>query len=658
MRPAARSRPARRAMLAAVTALAIAALPAERFPALWLTALMLPAAFAYLVLRRLPLRPSEQALLAVLLQVVAILGCMQIAQPLEHLAAIGCTLLPPLTWLVLRSDPLDVLRGLFLAFCVLLIGVILGTPGSALILAFLATSVITLHVDTVVASREERVCHWGRPSGALRRTLHALSLAAASLVAFLVVLQALRALPTPRRNPTEPAPHRTAAARQVGLDDRFAFDDAAGTLLSMRADRLVAVKPADRHPLSDSLYLRCGSFDVAGLDHWDSRRGPDRTLRAVDGVVRVGAYAARRPERALMIDIIEPAAGFVFVPPGAFAIGGIQQLIGDPRDGVFRFLGPPAVGTRYAVGYHPTHADDIDDLPDLRYARLTEIGDDLRPWLPLFDEILAQPRVRREIEPMAVAAAIADVLQARCRYALREPGGPHQHALLNFIDGDREGYCMHFAAATAICLRRAGIPARIGVGLHGGGADPDDRFARVFGSQHAHAWVEVPFEALGWVVFDPTPPAARAHPRWPDLDLGGAGGEVAEATTAGAAPARFAERLSEGWPWALGLALVWVVGHHGWRRSRKRSDRRRGRDVADHRGARRALEELLAELRQRGWPRASNETLEAFARRLRGAQVGGEALDDAIAAYQDVRFGGHPFDDDRQRRIRLAPVED
>src|SRR5690606_8570689 len=130
-------------------------------------------------------------------------------------------------------------------------------------------------------------------------------------------------------------------------------------------DRLVAVTPADRHPLSDSLYLRCGSFDVAGLDRWDSRRGPERTLRAVDDVVRVGAYAARRPERALWIDILEPAVGFVFLPPGTFAIGGIPQLRGDPRDGVFRFLRPPAARTRYAVGFHPAHADEVVDLPDL-----------------------------------------------------------------------------------------------------------------------------------------------------------------------------------------------------------------------------------------------------------------------------------------------------
>ena len=37
----------------------------------------------------------------------------------------------------------------------------------------------------------------------------------------------------------------------------------------------------------------------------------------------------------------------------------------------------------------------------------------------------------------------------------------------------------------------------------------------MFGSQHAHAWVEITVERSGWGVMDATPPADRAGPRWP-----------------------------------------------------------------------------------------------------------------------------------------------
>ena len=55
-------------------------------------------------------------------------------------------------------------------------------------------------------------------------------------------------------------------------------------------------------------------------------------------------------------------------------------------------------------------------------------------------------------------------------------------------------------------LRMLSVPCRIGVGLYGG--VPTDRAdTRSYGSQHAHAWVEIPLQGRGWVIFDPTPPA-------------------------------------------------------------------------------------------------------------------------------------------------------
>ncbi|MCR8671865.1 transglutaminase domain-containing protein [Agrococcus sp. HG114] len=68
--------------------------------------------------------------------------------------------------------------------------------------------------------------------------------------------------------------------------------------------------------------------------------------------------------------------------------------------------------------------------------------------------------------------------------------------------GDDEQY----ATAFALALSRINVPARVVMGLY-----PDDGFpggaepVEVTGGD-MHAWVEVPFEGLGWVRFDPTPP--------------------------------------------------------------------------------------------------------------------------------------------------------
>lgn len=70
--------------------------------------------------------------------------------------------------------------------------------------------------------------------------------------------------------------------------------------------------------------------------------------------------------------------------------------------------------------------------------------------------------------------------------------------------GDDEQY----AVAMALMARQLGFPARVVMGFY-----PDAKTAaggtlEVTGAQ-AHVWVEVPFDNVGWVSFDPTPPRDR-----------------------------------------------------------------------------------------------------------------------------------------------------
>src|SRR3712207_8757198 len=55
----------------------------------------------------------------------------------------------------------------------------------------------------------------------------------------------------------------------------------------------------------------------------------------------------------------------------------------------------------------------------------------------------------------------------------------------------------------AALVRTAGIPARVVLGYTPGTVQPDG--SRLVTSDDAHAWVEVYFDDLGWIPFDPTP---------------------------------------------------------------------------------------------------------------------------------------------------------
>jgi transglutaminase-like putative cysteine protease len=107
-------------------------------------------------------------------------------------------------------------------------------------------------------------------------------------------------------------------------------------------------------------------------------------------------------------------------------------------------------------------------------------------------------------------------------YSLSTDPGTSGDDLADFLE-NRRGYCEQYAGAMAVMVRAAGVPARVVLGYTPGLVQPDG--TRLVTSNDAHAWVEVYFDGLGWVPYDPTPiDADRAvtlpwAPRPPDLEV-------------------------------------------------------------------------------------------------------------------------------------------
>jgi transglutaminase-like putative cysteine protease len=95
-------------------------------------------------------------------------------------------------------------------------------------------------------------------------------------------------------------------------------------------------------------------------------------------------------------------------------------------------------------------------------------------------------------------------------YTYSESPPQRRFPLQAFLFRDGVGYCQQFSGAMAMLLRMDGIPARV-VGGFAPGKQTKDGF--VVTDFDAHSWVEVFFNGIGWVTFDPTPPAAPAISR-------------------------------------------------------------------------------------------------------------------------------------------------
>lgn len=104
---------------------------------------------------------------------------------------------------------------------------------------------------------------------------------------------------------------------------------------------------------------------------------------------------------------------------------------------------------------------------------------------------------------------IESYLKENFFYSLKPGIAPDGNQLEHFLFESRKGYCSYFAFAMTEMVRAVGIPARVAVGFF---VDPNLEVLNFYSirADMAHAWVEVYFDGIGWVDFDPT--SSTLHP--------------------------------------------------------------------------------------------------------------------------------------------------
>jgi transglutaminase-like putative cysteine protease len=288
-----------------------------------------------------------------------------------------------------------------------------------------------------------------------------------------------------------------------------------------------------------------GALRAVSLDEYDDRNG--WTMSNLDGETSIAeddrlapppAGEAVRPVAAT-IEVLEHDDRFLPVPFSPLSVH-----MDDGRDRGWRF--DPASGTVYgrevtsAGRSYSVTAEEPRPTPELlAQTEALPPGDPVQrryTALPFLDgrvtatvaEVLGDAegpyeRVRR------IHAYLTDRGNG-FRYSLSTEAGTSGDDLVDFLRLKR-GYCEQYAGAMAVMVRAAGVPARVVLGYTPGTAEDDG--SRLITSDDAHAWVEVYFQGLGWVPFDPTPisrgravdmpwaPRADA-PSGTDGELGGA----------------------------------------------------------------------------------------------------------------------------------------
>jgi transglutaminase-like putative cysteine protease len=258
-----------------------------------------------------------------------------------------------------------------------------------------------------------------------------------------------------------------------------------------------------------------------------------------------------------------------------------------------------------------------------------------------------------------VVKSVERYLQHGFTYSERPPR--RRYPLSSFLFQDKIGYCQQFSGAMALMLRMNGIPARVATGFSPGARNHTTQEYEVRDFD-AHSWVEVWFDGIGWVPFDPTPslaPAASqssASSRAPSAargdggDSGGRNTAVKREVSSGGGGAT-ADDGAKLWPFvvalgtlALGLfGVLWLAG----------LVRARPHFPATADGA---VDELRAALDRLGYAYPARTTLAQLERRLR--VTNGEPAARYVRALRTLRYAppgaARPPGQRQRRELRRA----
>ncbi|ABI57229.1 transglutaminase TgpA family protein [Alkalilimnicola ehrlichii MLHE-1] len=251
-----------------------------------------------------------------------------------------------------------------------------------------------------------------------------------------------------------------------------------------------------------------------------------------------------------------------------------------------------------------------------------------------------------------------------------------------FLFDHQQGFCEHYAAAFAVMMRAAGVPARVVTGYLGGEMNPTGDYMIVRQSD-AHAWNEVWLEGEGWIRIDPT---ALAAPARLDEGLAGALGDPASAPALARLDASWLRDLRLRWDavnmtwhrWMLGygpeLQRQWLerLGLQSWQQAVMALGLaliaaslllawvtlyRNAPPAADP--AVRAWQRLCRRLARRGLPPRPGEPPNCYARRIARARPDlAAAILHVARLYQQYRYEPNPSQADLQalrkciRRLR------
>jgi transglutaminase-like putative cysteine protease len=264
---------------------------------------------------------------------------------------------------------------------------------------------------------------------------------------------------------------------------------------------------------SQPSYWRTGSYDTYTGTGWER----PNSVSPYDSPLNHEGPTGERIEYRVTLEQPATALPTAWRPRTVSGVEGLRVT----DDGSFRTGDPLEPGTAFSGVSHRSVRDPgllrstSQDYPTALEQRYTQLPADTPDRVGQFTaDITANADTAFD-----TAITVQNWLQSSKEYSL-EASQRSPHMADTFIFEMERGYCEYFATTMVAMLRSQDIPSRYVVGYSPGQQVSEDTY-EVRG-MNAHAWVEVYFEGVGWVQFDPTPSGPRQAAQEDALSQGSA----------------------------------------------------------------------------------------------------------------------------------------
>lgn len=285
------------------------------------------------------------------------------------------------------------------------------------------------------------------------------------------------------------------------------FRDGENNTNDKEAPVAVVVFRDDYEPLNGAYYFRESAYSQFNGTMLDFASHPDMdrdlighfTSDVAEAEILPQAEAQRKQVRTSIGMLISHRSPFGLVSPVAYE--------NKPNPNNLRFKRTydsislaPEFDYEYMLGRELGREEWSDEV----WQEYLKLPDDPR-YGELAEQLITNLRPQFADDAFAKAWAIKSYLDENGIYSLRNDHAYEPDPAASFLFGDLTGYCMHFAFAATYMYRSLGIPARVGIGYSVPASNRAGGSSLLVQAIHGHAWPEIYFRGVGWVIVDPAP---------------------------------------------------------------------------------------------------------------------------------------------------------